>query len=154
MYLQVDDISMGSPLDPILANIFVGFYEKLLFNRFLKPYIYLRYLDDTFACFCPRNKALSFFQCLNNLHPSLTFTMDEEKDYKPLTPPASSTSPQSPATAREKTDGKFSSEKGTIHCPTPCFDSFLSIQGIEDSRLKRGLLAASDWNRNGISRKK
>ena len=36
MYRQVDGISMGSPLGPILANIFVGFYEKLLFDRFPK----------------------------------------------------------------------------------------------------------------------
>ena len=42
MYRQVDRISMGSPLDSILANIFVGFYEKLLFDRFPKPYVYLR----------------------------------------------------------------------------------------------------------------
>ena len=73
---------MGSPLGPILANIFVGFYEKLLFDRFTKPYIYLHYVDDTFICFTSRNEALSFFHCLNNLHPSLTFTMDEEKDNK------------------------------------------------------------------------
>ena len=71
---------MGSPLGPILANIFVGFYEKLLFDRFPKPYIYLHYMDDTFAC--PRNEASSFFQQLNDLHPSLTFTMNEERDNK------------------------------------------------------------------------
>ena len=82
MYRQVVSISMGSPLGSILANIFVGFYEKLLFDRFPKPYIYLHYVDDTFACFNSRNEALSFFLCLNDLHPSLTFTMDEEKDNK------------------------------------------------------------------------
>ena len=80
MYCQVDGILMDSPLGSILANIFVGFYEKLLFNRF--PNIYLCYVDDTFACFCSRNEALSFFHCLDDLHPSLTFTMDEEKDNK------------------------------------------------------------------------
>ena len=48
MYRQVDGISMDSPLGPILANIFVGFYEKVLFDRFPKPYIYLRYMDDTY----------------------------------------------------------------------------------------------------------
>ena len=37
-------------------------------------------MDDTFACFISRNEALSFFQRLNDLHTSLTFTMDEEKD--------------------------------------------------------------------------
>ena len=82
MYRQVDGIFMGSPLGVIFANIFVGFYEKLLFDRFLKPYIYLCYVDDTFACFCSCNETFSFFHCLNDLHRSLTFTMDEEKDNK------------------------------------------------------------------------
>ena len=54
MYRQVDGISMGFLLGPILANIFVGFYEKLLFDRFPKPYIYLRYVEDNFACFSYR----------------------------------------------------------------------------------------------------
>ena len=80
IYRQEDGISMGSPLGPILANIFVGFYEKLLFDTFPNPYIHLRYADDTFDCFSSCNKALSFFQLLNDLHPSLTFTMDEEKN--------------------------------------------------------------------------
>ena len=71
---------MGSPLGPILTSIFVGFYEKLLFDRFPKPYIHLRYVDKTFASFSSCYEALSFFQRLNDLHPSLTFTMDEEKD--------------------------------------------------------------------------
>ena len=80
MYRQVDEISIGFPLGPILPNIFVGFNEKQLFEKFTKPYIYLRFMDDTFACFSSCNEASSFFQRLNDLHPSLTFTMDEEKD--------------------------------------------------------------------------
>ena len=82
MYGQVDGILMRSPLDPILANIFVGFYEKLLLDRFPKPYIYLRYVDGSFACFSSPNEALSFFHCLNDLRSSLTFTVDEKKDNK------------------------------------------------------------------------
>ena len=82
IYRQVDGISMGSPLGPILTNIFVGSYEKLLFYRFLKPYIYLRYVGDTFACFSSRYKSLSFFHCLNDLHPSLIFAMDGKGDNK------------------------------------------------------------------------
>ena len=49
MYHQVDGILMDFPLVPILANIFVGFYEKLLLDRFPKPYIYLCYIDATFT---------------------------------------------------------------------------------------------------------
>ena len=37
-------------------------------------------MDDTFACFSSQNEALPFFERLNDLHPSLNFTMDEEKD--------------------------------------------------------------------------
>ena len=44
------------------------------------PSLILRYVDDTFACLCSRNKALSFIHCLNELHSSLTFVIDEEKD--------------------------------------------------------------------------
>ena len=75
---------MASTLGLILANIFVGFYEKLLFDRFPKPYIYLYYMADTFAYFSSCNEALSFFQQLNDLYPFLTFTMDEEKDNRIL----------------------------------------------------------------------
>ena len=80
MYRQIDGISIGSLLGPILANIFVGFYEKQLFHSFPKPYPYLRHVDDTFVCFSSRNEALLFFQRLNDLYPSLTFIMEDEKD--------------------------------------------------------------------------
>ena len=35
-----------------------------------------------FTCFSSRNEALSFFHCLNDLHPSLTFTVNKKKDNK------------------------------------------------------------------------
>ena len=73
MYRQIEDISMGSPLGPILANIFVGFQERHLFETFPKPFIYLRYVDDTFVSFRSPNDALLFFDKLNKLHSSLTW---------------------------------------------------------------------------------
>ena len=39
MYRQIDGVSMGCPLGPILANIFVGFQERHLFDGFPKPFI-------------------------------------------------------------------------------------------------------------------
>ena len=80
MYRQIDGVSMGCLLGPILANIFVGFQERHLFDRFPKPFIYLRYLDDTFVSFRSRDYALSFFDKLNKLHSSLVFTMEEENN--------------------------------------------------------------------------
>ena len=82
MYRQIEGVSMGSTLGPILANIFVGFQERLLFEKFPKPFIYLRYVDDTFVSFRLRNDALLFFDKLNDLHSSLSFTMEEENNNK------------------------------------------------------------------------
>ena len=80
MYRQIEGVSMGSPLGPILANIFVGFQERRLLDRFPKPFIYLRYVDDTFVSFRSRSDALSFFDKLNQLHSSLTFAIEEENN--------------------------------------------------------------------------
>ena len=51
MYRQTDDVTMGSPLGPALANIFVGFYEEKRFFHISKPFTYFRYVDDIFAIF-------------------------------------------------------------------------------------------------------
>ena len=40
MYRQIDEVAMGSPLGPALANIFVGYYESKLFNKISKPTVY------------------------------------------------------------------------------------------------------------------
>ena len=53
-----------------------------MFEQFPNPFIYLRYVDDTFVSFSSRNEALKFFHKLNDLHPSLSFTMEEENDNK------------------------------------------------------------------------
>ena len=63
-----------------LFNIFVGFQERRLFDRFPKPFIYLRFVDDTFISFRSLSDALSFFDKLNQLHSSLIFTMEEENN--------------------------------------------------------------------------
>ena len=82
MYRQIDGIAMGSPLGPILANIFVGFHEEQLFRSSKSPVLYLRYVDDTFALFDSREEGDEFLQKLNNLHPFLKFTREDEADGK------------------------------------------------------------------------
>lgn len=79
LYKQVDGVAMGSPLGPVLANIFMGYLESTFAEEEL-PLLYDRFVDDTFAIFQNENRADRFFCCLNNLHPSLKFTMEIESD--------------------------------------------------------------------------
>jgi len=46
MYKQSDGIAMGSQLGLVLANIFVGYHEVLLFDSTTKPCNYQRYIDE------------------------------------------------------------------------------------------------------------
>ena len=81
MYRQIDGVAMGSALGPILANIFVGFYEQKLFaSDSSQPIMYTRYVDDIFAIFHNRDEADGFLAALEKLHPSLAFTREDESD--------------------------------------------------------------------------
>lgn len=64
---------MFSNLGHLMANIFVGFQNIQMFDKVLKAYCYLRYVDDNFASFTLHSEANRFF------HTFLQFTMAEEK---------------------------------------------------------------------------
>ena len=78
MQQQIDSVAMGSPLGPSLFNIFVVYYEALLFKRVNKPFMYYRYVDDTFAVFNDQDECNEFFCYLNFLRPSLRFAFEKE----------------------------------------------------------------------------
>ena len=61
-YYQTDGVTIGSPLAPVLANIFTGFYESKWLNEynFNKPKFYLRYADDTLAASEKEQDSLNF----------------------------------------------------------------------------------------------
>ena len=75
---------MGSPLAPVLANFFMGHYERLWLEKYTgtKVLYYRRYVDDIICCFQNSHDADMFFQYLNKCHPNIKFTMETETDGK------------------------------------------------------------------------
>ena len=53
---------MGSPLAPVVANIFMGFHESKWLNEYHldKLKFYLRYVDDILAAFDSEQNSLDF----------------------------------------------------------------------------------------------
>ena len=79
-YNQIDGVAMGSPLAPVLANIFMGFYESKWLNEYNlnKPKFYLRYVDDILAAFDKEQDSLNFLNFLNKRHPNIKFTIENK----------------------------------------------------------------------------
>ena len=80
-YDQIDGVAMGSPLGPVLANIFMcHFEEKWLTKSRFCPSLWFRYVDDTFTTFDSKNNANEFLNFLNSRHDSIKFTIEFEED--------------------------------------------------------------------------
>ena len=80
VYDQIYGVAMGTPLAPVLANLFLGHYESIWLNKYQGPSVlfYRLYVDDTFCLFNTEHDAISFFDFLNSHQPSIKFTMEKE----------------------------------------------------------------------------
>ena len=69
-YDQIDGVEMGSPLAPILSNLFLGHYERVWLNEFVGngPIFYKRYVDDIIALFNNEEEPLHFLDYINSNH--------------------------------------------------------------------------------------
>ena len=83
-YDQVDGVAMGSPLGPVLANLFMSHYEKIWLDNYQGPPVkfYKRYVDDIFCLFDNLDQAKEFLEYLNRQHACIKFTMEEEENGK------------------------------------------------------------------------
>ena len=83
-YDQIDGVAMGSPLGPVLANLFMcHFDEKWVLNNNVRPSVWFRYVDDTFTLFdnkVNKNTATQFLHYLNNCHANIKFTVEFEEN--------------------------------------------------------------------------
>lgn len=71
---------MGSPLGPILADIFMATLENKSQDKIKELLYYGRYVDDTFVVCQDANHAQQFLCHLNSLHPNIHFTCESEHD--------------------------------------------------------------------------
>jgi len=67
---------MGSPLGPLLANVFMCSIEENLEQHSQFPRYYRRYVDDTLTVMPDRMTIGLFLETLNSVDPSLKFTME------------------------------------------------------------------------------
>ena len=76
LYQQIDGVSMGSSLAPLLANIIMTEMEKTIIKKFIDDKILLSYgcyVDDTLVVI-KREHLKPFHDALNNLDKNLNFT--------------------------------------------------------------------------------
>ena len=79
-YNQIDGVAMGTPLAPVLANIFMGFYESKWLTEYNlnKPKFHLRYVDDIRVAFDKEQDSLDFLNFLDQRHTNIKATIEKQ----------------------------------------------------------------------------
>ena len=82
IWFQTDGVAIGSPLDPVLARIFVVHLERSLFPL-LKGYLsfWKRYVNHTIT-FTKTGSAGCILSISNSFHPTIEFTYETEVNSK------------------------------------------------------------------------
>ena len=86
IYDQIHGVAMGSPLAPILADLFMGHHETSWLENYKdwKILIYRGYVDDIFCLFNNEHDAMLFFGYINTQHPNIKFTHEIQLNDKLL----------------------------------------------------------------------
>ncbi len=85
LFHQIDGVAMGSPIGPLLVNLFMSFHEKTWLDNCpspFKPLLYRRYVDDCFLLFRSLDHVHLFLDYLNYQHPNISFTSEIEHEGK------------------------------------------------------------------------
>ena len=82
LYKQIDEVTIGCPPRPTLANFFMAHMENQLLcnDPEASPKLYLRYIDDIFAISDNEQSCTKFLEKLNPQHPNIKFTLEQAKN--------------------------------------------------------------------------
>ena len=79
-YEQVEGAAMGSPLSPIVANIYMEHFEvEAIRSAPSPPQLWKRFVDDTFTIL-QSSKKEEFLEHLNSFDPKIQFTAEEQRE--------------------------------------------------------------------------
>ena len=79
-YQQNEGAAMGSPVSPIVANIFMEWFENNVMTTYhTPPRLWKRYVDDT-LCIIKDQEINEFYDFINQFHPAIKFTMEKEEN--------------------------------------------------------------------------
>ena len=79
-YEQVEGAAMGSPVSPIVANLYMEYLEKKSSEYCPRlPRFWCRHVDDTFVIHKEVNKK-GFLQHINSVDPAIRFTVEDNKE--------------------------------------------------------------------------
>ena len=82
IYKQIDGVSMGSSLGPVLANVIMTEFEKIIVNKLITDGIikfYIRYVDDTLVL-AKEKDIVNTMKEFNSFDKNIKFTMDKFDD--------------------------------------------------------------------------
>ena len=75
-YEQVEGVAMGSPVSPIVANLYMEHFEgKALASAANPPWVWYRFVDDTWVIQQQASKQ-EFLEHINKVDPAIKFTVE------------------------------------------------------------------------------
>ena len=99
LYEQVEGVAMGSLVNPIAANLYIGYFEKKVQVLPPPPRLWCHYVDGTFVIQKEENKQ-NILQHINSVDPAIQFAVENNKE--------DGANPFLDTIVKPETDGKLS----------------------------------------------
>ena len=79
-YEQLEGAAMGSPISPIVANLYMENFEEKAISKALHPfYLWKRFVDDTFTII-ESSQRRAFLDHINSIDQHIQFTCEEQRE--------------------------------------------------------------------------